>query len=49
MLKKYIIIVDTDKEPFVDCSLKKFLDTVDIIDIEKGKMTKEELEEYEDS
>lgn len=47
MIKKFELIVDTDKQPFVDCSLKEFFDTCDVIDIEEVELTKEEREEIE--
>ena len=49
MIKKYVLIVDTEKEPFVDCSLTEFFDTVDILDFQEGELTKEERDEIESS
>lgn len=47
MLKKYIIVADTEKEPFVDCSLSQFLQNCDIVDFYEIEMNKDELRTYE--
>lgn len=47
MLKKYIAIIDTNKEPFVDCSLSEFLSENDIVDFYEVEIEKTELETYE--
>ena len=47
MIKKYTMIVDTDKEPFIDCSLREFLLNAEIIDFEETELSKEERKEFE--
>lgn len=47
MIKKYVLIVDTEKEPFVDCSLTEFFDSVEILEFEEREITKDELNEIE--
>lgn len=48
MLKKYVIVTDSDKEPMVDCSLDQFLQDCIVIDFYEVEMDRDDLEAYKD-
>ena len=48
MIRKYVMIVDTDKQPFIDCSLKVFFQNAEYISFEEEELTKDDEDLLED-